>query len=781
MADETKMVTPGGALDKLAKLLAAENIMVEHKPIKTAYFDVKNRVLALPMWKEMTETLYHMLVLHEVGHALETPADGWKGAIDKVKEEEQSQRIASTFQGYLNVVEDARIERKMKTKFPGARKDFIEGYDWLHQQDFFAVKNEDLEKLPLIDRINLYFKLGTRLRFKFNEEEHAFVRRAEQTITFDDVVKLAEDLLAYSKLKKEQDQEDEDEFKLKVKSEFGDEEDDSESDWDEGDDDYDSSNSKDDRSDRSMDKSKEDGDKPQSTSAEKQGGSSNKPMMGPEESKTDRAMNDRMEELLDQSLTGREFRYITFPKDLTYEEFTVGYKKVLDKIGAQFAAASDRARLDGYRNWLLTKFRSENNSAINYMVKEFEMKKAAVAYSRSRQSKTGVIDVNKLHSYKFNDDIFKRLTIEPTGKNHGVVAILDMSGSMSNSYLGAMDQLICLTMFCRRVGIPHRIYGFTQCAGEFNTKVDKRTDAKRALVNRIANRLRGKDFVFPDMGFDLLEFFHEDMTLKEFNTMVGTLLMSAKRYEGRGDEYTKEMPASSFIDSAFGYGYGGGLQFLGLGGTPLNDALLVSRDLMAKFRKEKNIQLMNFVCITDGDSNSSNYYRHRGTGYGNGYSNVVGYDTTSLPYGYHSRVTTIFVDEESRIQTSMTFDSQHRVTAMLARTVRHSQDATFVGFYIVNGAYDVRHVSYRFMNANDANKFQESWKKNKGGAVVPGMLSFDEFYLVQGGKNLQAQQAKFEEANDLKKGQLARAFITAQGKRGTSRAILGKFIEKIAA
>ena len=136
MADTQKLVDPG-SLDKLAKLLAAENIMVEHRPIKTAYFDVKNRVLALPMWKQMTETLYHMLVLHEVGHALETPADGWKGAIDKVKEEEESAYVAQTFQGYLNVVEDARIERKIKNKFPGSRRDFLEGYDWLHEQDFF--------------------------------------------------------------------------------------------------------------------------------------------------------------------------------------------------------------------------------------------------------------------------------------------------------------------------------------------------------------------------------------------------------------------------------------------------------------------------------------------------------------------------------------------------------------------------------------------------------------------------------------------------------------------
>lgn len=771
---EQKMITPGGALDKLAKLLAAENIMVEHKPIKTAYFDVKNRVLALPMWKEMTETLYHMLVLHEVGHALETPADGWKGAIDKVKEEEKSQRIASTFQGYMNVVEDARIERKIKTKFPGSRKDFIDGYDWLHEQDFFGVKSEDIDALPLIDRINLYFKLGTRLRLKFNDEERVFVRRAEQTITFDDVVKLAEDLLAYAKKKREDENEEEEEFKLKVKSEDGDE-------GEESDDFDDSDEETDDFSDGDAEETEassdeEDEQKDMRGQSGKEGGSGSKPLMEPEESKTDRAMNDRMEELLDQSLTGREFRYILFPKDLAHEPFTVGYREVLTAIDKDFANAKYKQKLVDYRNWLLTRFRSENNTAINYMVKEFEMKKAAVAYSRSKQAKTGVIDVNKLHSYKFNDDIFKRLTIEPTGKNHGIVAILDMSGSMSSNYRGAMDQLICLTMFCRRVGIPHRIYGFTQAAHEFDrdtrTTPNSRRMAKEALFSKINNRLIDKNFVFPDIGFHLLEFFHEDMSLKDFNTMVGTLLLSARRYENEPDEKTGHYRPGVFIDEASGAAYGNFLEFLGLSGTPLNDAILVSRDLMAKFRKEKKIQIMNYVCITDGESNHSHFYRGKLTGYRSG---------ETFPTSGSRYFTNIFVDEESRIQTMIHFDGSHKVTAMFARTVRASQSATFVGFYIVSGSYDVRHVSYRYLSPAESIAFQDKWRKKKDGAVIPNMLNFDEFYIVQGGRNLQAQQTKFEEVEYQKKGQLARAFISSQNKRGASRAILGKFIEKIAA
>jgi hypothetical protein len=771
---EVKTVTPGGALDKLAKLLAAENIMVEHKPIKTAYFDVKNRVLALPMWREMTETLYHMLVLHEVGHALETPADGWKGAIDKVKEEEQSARTAQTFQGYMNVVEDARIERKIKTRFPGSRKDFIDGYDWLHEQDFFGVKSEDLDALPLIDRINLYFKLGTRLRLKFNDEERVFVRRAEQTITFDDVVKLAEDLLAYAKKKREEQNEQEEEFKLKQKAEDGDDSDEFEDsdDFDDEADDFTEGESEE------AEKASDDEDEQKDLRGQsgKEGGSGSKPMMDPDESKTDRAMNDRMEELLDQSLTGREFRYITFPKDLAHEPFTVGYKEVLTAVETDFANARHKQKLVDYRTWLLNRFRSENNTAINYMVKEFEMKKAAVAYSRSKQAKTGVIDVNKLHSYKFNDDIFKRLTIEPTGKNHGIVAILDMSGSMSSNYRGAMDQLICLTMFCRRVGIPHRIYGFTQAATQFDRGQrhieSPRRMAKEALFSKINNRLVDKHFVFPDMGFHLLEFFHEDMSLKDFNTMVGTLLLSARRYENEPDEKTEMRRPGVFIDEASGAAYGHFLEFLGLSGTPLNDAILVSRDLMAKFRKEKKIQIMNFVCITDGESNHSAFYRGKLSGHRSGETFPT---SGSRHYSY------IFVDEESRIQTMINFDGSHKITAMFARTVRASQDATFVGFYIVSGPYDVRHVSYRYLSYTEGVAFQEKWRKKKDGAVLPGMLNFDEFYIVQGGKNLQAQKAQFEEAKDLKKGQLARAFIGAQNKRGASRAILGKFIEKIAA
>ena len=118
----------------LAKLLATENVTVEHGNYQTASFDVKNRILRLPIWKEMSGTLYDLMVLHEVGHALYTPEEGWH---------ESASKKGAGYKSFLNVVEDARIERKIKDKYPGGRKSFVDGYIDLIRKDFFGIKGMD--------------------------------------------------------------------------------------------------------------------------------------------------------------------------------------------------------------------------------------------------------------------------------------------------------------------------------------------------------------------------------------------------------------------------------------------------------------------------------------------------------------------------------------------------------------------------------------------------------------------------------------------------------------
>ena len=81
--------------DSLARLMATENLTVVHKKIPTAYFDVKNRVLACPTFKDdISPELYDLFMGHEVGHALNTPFEGLHSALEKNR----------TLKGYLNAV-----------------------------------------------------------------------------------------------------------------------------------------------------------------------------------------------------------------------------------------------------------------------------------------------------------------------------------------------------------------------------------------------------------------------------------------------------------------------------------------------------------------------------------------------------------------------------------------------------------------------------------------------------------------------------------------------------
>jgi len=169
----------------LAKLLATENVMVEHQKVPTAYFDLQNRTVVLPIFKEMSADLYDLLIGHEVGHALETPAAGWHSSLSEK---------GAGFKSFLNIIEDARIERKMKDRYPGIRRSFFNGYKELFDQNFFGVEGMDLTKLKFIDRINLHAKVGAFLNIKFSTEEQTYVDRLDQLQTWDDVVALATEL-----------------------------------------------------------------------------------------------------------------------------------------------------------------------------------------------------------------------------------------------------------------------------------------------------------------------------------------------------------------------------------------------------------------------------------------------------------------------------------------------------------------------------------------------------------------------------------------------------------
>ena len=93
----------------LAKLMSTENITVEHSNIPTAAFDLINRKLLLPNWKDISNDVYTLLISHEVGHALFTPTDEWSTSVKDDK---------NNYNDDLNLInnKDSNIDMKLELK-----------------------------------------------------------------------------------------------------------------------------------------------------------------------------------------------------------------------------------------------------------------------------------------------------------------------------------------------------------------------------------------------------------------------------------------------------------------------------------------------------------------------------------------------------------------------------------------------------------------------------------------------------------------------------------------
>jgi hypothetical protein len=138
----------------------------------------------------MNVDILDMILAHEIGHALFTPQDECKEGIDK--------KIPHS---YLNIVEDARIEKLIKRKYAGLSQPFIKGYRDLINNDFFKTKDKDINEMLLIDRLNMHFKMShVESTIEFDGvDELEFVKRMSEVETFKEVEILAADLAEYCK------------------------------------------------------------------------------------------------------------------------------------------------------------------------------------------------------------------------------------------------------------------------------------------------------------------------------------------------------------------------------------------------------------------------------------------------------------------------------------------------------------------------------------------------------------------------------------------------------
>ena len=458
---------------QLAKLLATENLTIEHQKIQTAKFDPKNRVLYCPIWKDMSGDLYDLLMGHEVGHALHTPAEGWHDAVSN---------RGRNYKGFLNVVEDARIEKKIKRKYPGIRQSFIKGYQSLLDRDFFGIKYRDVNKMSFIDRLNIYTKSSNTLSVDFTDEEKDLVKQVEMCETWDDVLRVTQAVFDYSK-----DEQFETQKQMFMPSENGEYElsdEEMESDVMDSDEQNESDDEPNDTD--SGDTGEFDEDDSEQTSKPSNGNDGdNEDGSDLDEAyddfeptcETDDSFRNKETDLLNENC--KPFVYAKIPE--INLDAVITPAKVVHRSLHQYYIV-DRAHFSETINSDVANFKAKNDRYISLLAKEFEMKKAARSYAKAKVANTGDIDIGKLYKYKVDDNIFRKMTRLPKGKSHGLVLLLDCSGSMRYNMDGSIEQILVLTMFCRKVNIPFVVYGFGD--SEYSRKYDYPDELIKPSFNR---------------------------------------------------------------------------------------------------------------------------------------------------------------------------------------------------------------------------------------------------------------------------------------------------------
>ena len=729
---------------KLAKLLATEDLVVEHKQVDTAQFNVDTRVLTLPTWKISDNDVYDALVAHEVGHALYTPAREWFA-------EKKYQGVPMAF---VNITEDVRIEKLMKRRYEGLGKTFHRGYSQLNQDDFFEIEGLDVDEFSFPDRINLHYKIGAFLCVNFTDEEQVIVDKIGQSETFEDALDIALELRDYCK---EQEERNVEQVPAKVPTiPTGGGEEKME---DEGLD-YDDQTVGQDTAPTSGEQEQgdyEEGD-------EEEGEDKVNGMEGGEHASefdtlTVQNLESKLKKMVEKG--DMESVYVQVPS-IDLSKVTVSSDEIRQELGFYWQEEKKRRR-EYYKEHYQyctpdyvnadpfaevdQEFHDYKKSAakeVNYLVKEFECKKSASAYARATTSKTGVLDCTKLHTYKYNEDLFKKVTVLPNGKNHGLIFILDWSGSMSEVLLDTCKQLLQLVWFCKKVNIPFDVYAFTNEWHNSYRYRELETDTRDH-----AEKVVGEMDVAHEFG--LLNFISDSS--KDFEQDCLNLFRLSGYYCGwRHSTYSVPRKVQ-------------------LSGTPLNEAVVSLHQIIPAFRERTGVEKVNVSILTDGEAhqlrrnvlvnrpwedkpylgqnaiNANCFLRNRKTG-----------KVTRFSHSW-SEFTKILLDDVK--------DTYPEVNIIGFRILQRREASQFIRTYLYGGDY-----------WQDLDKKMAQWKKDKCFSLEG--TGYAKYFAIAA-TALNDDYDFEEETNEaMTKAQLKRAFVKSFKVKKSNKKILNEFVDLVA-
>ena len=730
----------------LARLLAKENITVTHGNMRTAYFDVKNRVLGLPTWKDRGQDVTDMLIGHEVGHALYTP----QTAIEDFRSE-----CGNIPFDVCNIVEDIRIERMIKDTYPGLPRVFKKAYTILVENDFFSLAGKDIASLKFIDRLNLRGKIGDIANIPLDPDEELIYQKCLAAETFQDVLDICKEITS--------DKNDQPEDASQPESEEGEESTDSEDSEGEDSTDSEDSDGEDSDGEDSTDENNDSDSDSESSDAE----------ASSDEIKSDdnaEASGDDTEGSGDSNLNGEQAgddfvsetlqdfedsiekdvempsengympvilprRAYVYDKLISYKELAADRGDAIQNIDSNAKRMKveypDMTFLDGAAfSTALIAIKKKTSKKVGILVREFERRKASFQYSRSQESRTGVIDTAKLHSYKLTDEIFLSKSIIADAKSHGMIFLIDYSGSMSSVLEDVIEQTLNLVEFCKKVGIPFDVYSFTNA---YHTSYD-------GEITPTINEIDLSDVI-------LIHQLSSSMSKSVYTEATNNLWA---QYWLKSVGYSRTVVCSKYER---------------LGGTPLDAVLTMMYTIVKDFIAKHNVQKTMFVTLTDGDSNRVNVK-----------SDSLGLMKSNL------RV---------QLGNSTALVNSYRGTEDFTKLIGTIPTVTTLGFFL---PCSMQSLSYKFRTSvasgfvsRSSEKYKKAVKDHKRDGFVEFLdtQGYDSYFILSPDLKIEDEEFTYESNDSIatsKKAQsaLAKEFSKHHIESKKSRVLMGRIAMKVA-
>ena len=210
-----------------------------------------------------------------------------------------------------------------------------------------------------------------------------------------------------------------------------------------------------------------------------------------------------------------------------------------------------------------------------------------------------------------------------------------------------------------------------------------------------------------------------------------------------------------------------------LGGTPLAEAVICTKQLVTNFKNEEKVDKVNVVILSDGESNPMSYATKRTETWSID-------DQWKTSYLCHSRMKSyILRDKASRY--SKRISSQHQLTTKeIVGFMKEVTDYNWIGIRIGDKSDMNAILNQCNIFWEDQIPYNKQWSKER--FVNTDKYGYSEL-LILGSSNVggDTQDLNVKVKGEVATaGELTRAFKKHMGSKMTNKLILNKFVEQIA-